>query len=302
MSVVDATMDVAAIRRFYAEEVAILGGVESPLIVEAFATVPRERFLGPGPWQLCLSDAGQSFRYRQTFDAHPRHVYHNLPIAIDEARVLNNGQPSLLATWMELLEINAGARVVHIGSGTGYFSAVLAAIVGPSGQVTAIEVEPSLAARARANLADYANVTVVEGDASTLSGQADAILVNAGATHALPAWLDAVAEGGRMLLPLTFGPSPTAPGKGAVVKITRHGDRFDATFGPMVAIYPCSGARDPEMNMALQKAFVQWMQGGMKQPGVHVVRRDPHVADDTCWAHRDGFCLSKVSAEASGQR
>ena len=83
MNVVDAPMDVAAIRRFYAEEIAILGGVESPLILEAFATVPRERFLGPGPWQLCLFDTGQSFRYRQNTEAHPRHVYHNVPIAID---------------------------------------------------------------------------------------------------------------------------------------------------------------------------------------------------------------------------
>ena len=60
MSVVDAATEVAPIRRFYAEEeIGILGGVESPAIIEAFATVPRERFLGPGPWNLCLSDTGQ---------------------------------------------------------------------------------------------------------------------------------------------------------------------------------------------------------------------------------------------------
>ena len=137
---------------------------------------------------------------------------------------------------------------------------------------------------------------MIEGDGSTLDGQADAILVNAGATHALPAWLDGLADGGRMLLPLTFGPSPNAPGKGAVIKIIRQGDRFAATFGPMVAIYPCSGARDPDMNVALQKGFVVWMQAGMKDSGVRSVRRDTHVADDTCWAHRDGFCLSMVEA------
>ena len=298
MSAVDTTVDLAAVRRFYAEEVAMLAGVESPLIVEAFATVPRERFLGPGPWQLCLMDAGPGFKYRQTADAHPRHVYHNVPVAIDQARVLNNGQPSTIAAWMHWLDLIAGSRIVHIGSGTGYFSAILGAITGPGGHVTAIEVDPSLAAQARHNLTDYPNVTVIEGDASSLTGQADAILVNAGATHALPAWLDALAEGGRMLLPITFGPAPTVPGKGAVVKITRRGDRFAAAFGPMVAIYPCSGARDPEMNMALQKGFVQWMQGGMKESGVHSVRRDPHTPDETCWAHREGFCLSKLGEEA----
>src|SRR5262245_17226067 len=105
MSAVDTVFDMGAIRRFYAEEVAITGGVESAPIVEAFGTVPRERFLGPGPWLLCLLDAGQSFRYRRTPDAHPRHVYHNIPIAIDRERVLNNGQPSLLATWMQWLDL-----------------------------------------------------------------------------------------------------------------------------------------------------------------------------------------------------
>src|SRR5262245_32942012 len=125
MTVVDADMEVAPIRRFYAEEIGMLGGVDSPAIVEAFATVPRERVLGPGPWNLCLSDAGPTFRYRQTPNDHPRHVYHNVPIAIDEARVLNNGQPSLLATWMQWLDLASGERIVHIGSGTGYFSAVL---------------------------------------------------------------------------------------------------------------------------------------------------------------------------------
>jgi protein-L-isoaspartate(D-aspartate) O-methyltransferase len=295
MNAVDTVFDIDAIRRFYAEEIAMVGGVESSPIVEAFAAVPRERFLGPGPWLLCLSDAGQSFRYRRTPDGHPRHVYHNIPIAIDRERVLNNGQPSLLATWMQWLDLLPGERMLHIGSGTGYFSAVLAAIAGPTGHVTAIEVDPALAVQARTNLAGYPNVTVVEGDGSVLSGEADAILVNAGATHAMPAWLDAVAEGGRMLLPLTFGPSPTAPGKGAVIKITRRGDRYGATFGSMVAIYPCSGARDPEMNMALQKGFMQWMQGGMKDSGVNSVRREPHTPDETCWAHHEGFCLSKVS-------
>jgi protein-L-isoaspartate(D-aspartate) O-methyltransferase len=288
MNGVDTTDDLAVVRRFYAEEIATVAGVDSPAIVEAFAAVPRERFLGPGPWQLCTGDSAQmQFRYRPTPDAHPRHVYHNVPIAIDQAKVLNNGQPSLLALWMAWLEIAPGERVTHIGCGTGYFSAILSEIAGPTASVTAIEAEPSLASRARENLSLYPTVSVVEGDATTLPEPADVILVNAGATHAQPAWLEALEEGGRLLLPLTFEVAPNMPGKGAVIKITRRGNTFAATFGPMVAIYPCSGARDAGMSVALQRGFMQWKHGQVRS-----VRTDPHPTAESCWAHREGFCLS----------
>jgi protein-L-isoaspartate(D-aspartate) O-methyltransferase len=288
MNAVDTIGELDVVRRFYAEEIATVAGIDSPAIVEALATVPRERFLGPGPWQLCTGDSAQlQFRYRATPDAHPRHVYHNVPIAIDQTRALNNGQPSLLALWMAWLEIAPGARITHIGCGTGYFSAILSEIAGPAGSVTAIEADSSLASRARENLSPYPTVSVVEGDATTLPGPADVILVNAGATHAQPAWLEALEPGGRLLLPLTFEMAPHTPGKGAVVKITRQGEAFAATFGPMVAIYPCSAARDADMNAVLQRAFTQWKHGQVKS-----VRTDPHATAETCWAHRDGFCLS----------
>jgi protein-L-isoaspartate(D-aspartate) O-methyltransferase len=290
MSVVDTIDELAIARRFYAEEVAAVAGLDVPAIIEAFAIVPRERFLGPGPWLLCSADGGQTqFKYRRTPDAHPRHVLHNVPVAIDQERTLNNGQPSLLATWMQWLEIRPGDRIVHIGCGTGYFSAILSAIAAPTGSVTAIEVDPVLAARARENLVGYPRVVVIEGDATTLSAPADVIMVNAGATHAQPAWLDALEEGGRLLLPLTFDAIPNTPGKGVVLKITRRGETFAATFGPMVAIYPCTAARDPEMNAALQRGFMQWKHGQVKS-----IRTDSHSVADSCWAHRDGFCLSTM--------
>src|SRR5512138_3114603 len=118
--------DVVQRRRFYAEEIEAACGLTSPAIVEAFAKVPRERFLGPGPWQLCGFDADpRGVKYRATPDADPRHVYHNVPIAIDQSRVLNNGQPATLATWMQWVDPARGERVVHIGTGTGYYTAIL---------------------------------------------------------------------------------------------------------------------------------------------------------------------------------
>jgi protein-L-isoaspartate(D-aspartate) O-methyltransferase len=288
MTGLDVADELTMVRQFYAEEVAAVAGVVSPAIIKAFATVPRERFLGPGPWQLCSADSALTqFKYRPTPNGHPRHIHHNVPVAIDQTRILNNGQPSLLATWMEWLEIQPGERIVHIGCGTGYFSAILSEITGPAGSVLAIEVDPSIAARARENLSAYSTVSVVEGDATALNGPVEVILVNAGATHAQPVWLDALGDGGRLLLPLTFDAAPDMPGKGAVLKVTRRGDRFAATFGPMVVIYPCAGTRDSAMSVALQRGFMHWTHGQIKS-----VRRDSHAVADTCWAHRDGFCLS----------
>src|SRR6516164_7704885 len=120
-------------RRAYAEELRFTAPVRSPAIVKAFATVPREHFLGPGPWRVLspMSMAG----YWTTENADPCHVYHDVLVAIDEERRLNNGQPSLWARLYDELGLTEGAHVVHVGAGTGYYSAVLAAIVGPAGRV-----------------------------------------------------------------------------------------------------------------------------------------------------------------------
>jgi protein-L-isoaspartate(D-aspartate) O-methyltransferase len=138
-------------RQHYAEELRFTAKLGSRVIVDAFATVPRERFLGPGPWRV-LSPMAMA-EYWTTQDADPRHLYHDVLIAIDEERRLNNGQPSLWARMYDHLELSRGEHVVHVGAGTGYYSAILAQIVGRAGRVTAIEVDPILAARAKESLA-----------------------------------------------------------------------------------------------------------------------------------------------------
>ena len=91
--------------------------------------------------------------------------------------------------------------MLHIGAGTGYYTAILAELAG---SVDAYEIEASLAARAVANLAAWPNVTVhAESATGRPLPEADAIYVSAGATHPDPFWLDALREGGRLLFPLT---------------------------------------------------------------------------------------------------
>lgn len=132
-------------RRFFAEELRHTARVQSPTVVEAFAGVPREHFAGPGPWRL-LSPIRMS-DYWTTEDDDPAHLYHDVLVAIDETRRLNSGQPSLWACLYDQLGLVRGAHVVHIGIGTGYYTTVLAEIVGATGRVTAVEVDPDLAAR-----------------------------------------------------------------------------------------------------------------------------------------------------------
>jgi protein-L-isoaspartate(D-aspartate) O-methyltransferase len=107
-----------AARRCYAEELRFTAGLRSPAVVAAFATVPRERFVGAGPWRV-RSPMGLA-DYWTTENADPRTIYHDVLVALDASRGINNGQPSLWAFLIDQLDIGAGENVLHLGCGTGY--------------------------------------------------------------------------------------------------------------------------------------------------------------------------------------
>ena len=120
---------------------------------------------------------------------------------LDASRSLTNGNPGTLAPWLDALNLSRGKSVFHLGCGTGYYTAVIAEVVAPTGRVTAAEIDPMLAAQARANLAPYSNVQVVEGDGCIVdTGVRDAILINAGVTHPRESWLDNLRHGGNLVL------------------------------------------------------------------------------------------------------
>ena len=101
-----------------------------------------------------------------TPDASPAHLYADNVVSILPGKRLNNGQPSLYYRLFADAQVQAGAHVVHVGAGTGYYSAILAHLTGPAGRLTAIEYEAELAARARTNLQPLPQVEVIHGDAS----------------------------------------------------------------------------------------------------------------------------------------
>ena len=293
-------LDLDLRRRFFAEELEAVARLRSARLVDAFAAVPRERFLPAGPWTV-LADGADSYmlmagiRTRPTADADPARVYHNVAVAIDADRQLFNGQPGTLAVWIDTLELAAGMRVLHIGAGLGYYTAVMAACVGAAGRVVAYEVDEALTRDAVRNLAPYKNVDLRCGDGSgPLQESFDAILVNAGVTHPLETWLDALAPGGRLMLPVTT-PLPAMGatlGKGVVVLITRQHDAGNsARVVTFVAIYSALGIRDAALDEPIGKAL---MAGPAQWQAVKRLRRDPHDAAPSCWLHMDRCCFSSM--------
>jgi protein-L-isoaspartate(D-aspartate) O-methyltransferase len=276
------TGSIAEARRWYAEELRFNGHLKSRALVEAFAAVPRERFVGPGPWRI--KSPMELAAYWTTDDADPRHVYHDVLIALDEAHGVNNGQPSLWAFVLDRLAPAPGETVLHLGCGTGYYSAILAELVGRAGQVTAIDRDQTLVERARGALEPWPQATATAGDGALYdAGRVDLIVVSAGATHPLPLWLDALRQGGRLLFPLTSDRRG-----GAMLMVTRQAENaFAARFLSHCGFIPFAGARDIVANRRLEAAL---RRGGFF--AVRSLRRDDHVKDETCWLHGRGYCLS----------
>ena len=145
--------ELAIIRAAYAKQILAIAEIDDIRLDAAFAAVRREDFLGPGPWPILRRLEGRS--YVPTPDADPVYLYTNDLVGIVPERHLNNGQPSLHAHLIHQASPAAGEHVVHVGTGTGYYTALLAHLAGPSGRVTGIEYDGDLAGRAKANFAGY---------------------------------------------------------------------------------------------------------------------------------------------------
>ena len=266
-------------RAFYAEYVVAQAGIRDDRLINAFARVDRRRYCGPGPWKVWTA-AG----YRETPSADPTFLYQDVLIGILPDRGINNGQPSLHARCLASVQVQAKDQVIHVGAGSGYYTAILAELAGSEGMVRGYEVVPELAELARENLRDYpyAVVDSCSGAEGPLPS-ADVVYVSAGATEPKPAWLDALRPGGRLIFPLT----PDV-GIGGMLLVTRlPGDEYSARFVSSALFIPCLGARHPETSARLADAFKRGDQDKVRR-----LYRSKNLDTKDCWCFGTDWCLS----------
>lgn len=222
------------------------GGRASPTVSAALLAVPRHVFLP---------------------DIEATRAYKDMAIVTKSddrgLPVSSSTQPAMMAIMLEQLGLSAGQRVLEIGTGTGYNAAVIATIVGGTGTVVTIDIEPDVVEQARAALAaaGFAGVTVVCGDgADGVPGQApyDRIIVTAGAWDLAPRWLAQLGDGGRIVLPLSVR------GIQLSVAFERAGDAWASESACRCGFIRMTGsAAGPESVMALGS-----------EPGLHALITD----------------------------
>jgi protein-L-isoaspartate(D-aspartate) O-methyltransferase len=270
---------IQAHRLFFANLITANAGIPpGGELAAAFASTPRENFVGPPPWKIF---AGHN--YIETPSDDPACLYQDVVVSLGAEAPLNNGQPTLHALCIAALNPKKGERVIHIGAGTGYYTTLLAKLVGETGAVDAYEIEPTLAQRATANLAELPHVKVHHrsGTVEPLP-ECDILYVNAGATHPLAVWLDALRPNGRLIVPLT-----PSKGYGAMLHVIKREDgAYAARFLTQVQFVSCIGARDEATEQKLNKAFRK--SNWTKVKSLH--RNDE--PDDTCWCSGPGWWLS----------
>ena len=160
------------------------GFLKSRRVTEAFRRVDRARFVLPSQKESAYSD---------------------YPLPLFRAQTIS--APSVVAIMTEALELPAGAKVLEVGTGSGYQAAILAEIVGPKGKVVSVELVPELFeyAKLKIEALGQENVLFVCGDGS--QGHAkeapyDGVIATCGAPSVPEPLFKQLKEGGRMVIPV----------------------------------------------------------------------------------------------------
>lgn len=273
---------------FYAEMLAAQTGISDDRLQAAFAAVPRERFLGPGPWPIATMRGD----YIRTPSADPAFIYADVLVGLIPERGVNNGEPSSHFRWLHAAGINEGDKVAHVGAGVGYYTAIIAELAGKSGRIDALEIDPELADRGKSNLASWPWVNVFcRSGLERPFAAVDVIYVSAGLSAVAEVWLDALSPGGRLVMPLTAGTW------GSVMRFTARGKTsFDVKVVSPAGFIPCIGGQDKATAERLAAAYGMSAGGAEPHqapspPPVHSLHRRT-APDDSCWFAGDGWWLS----------
>jgi protein-L-isoaspartate(D-aspartate) O-methyltransferase len=182
--------DVAGLQRDLLAEVRDRGGAATESVAAALLAVPRHVFVPDVPLEMAYRDEAIVTKR-----------------GVDGVPISSSSQPTIMALMLDQLGLAPGQRVLEIGAGTGYNAALMACLVGPTGVVVSVEIDAEVAERARASLAaaGYPDVTVVCADGAGGHPPAapyDRIIATVGVWDLAPAWLDQLAPGGRVVVPL----------------------------------------------------------------------------------------------------
>lgn len=204
--------ELAVVRRAFGRQMVGRNGIQDERLEAAFAAVRREDFLAPGDWHIVAGSGA----YRKLPANDPVYIYQDSLFGLQRERGVNNGSPGLHAWMLHQLAPRTGDRVAHIGAGTGYYTAVLAELVGSAGHVSAVEFDGELADLARAKLGGRPNVTVVQDDGAVWPvEEVDRIYVNFAVFGPAEPWIERLAPGGSLVFPLG-APDPAAPAEGPI--------------------------------------------------------------------------------------
>ena len=169
------------------------GVIRTLQVEEAFRAVPRHMFVPEVDSETAYSDT------------------HIVTRQQDDLPISSCSQPSITAIMLEMLDLQPGQRVLEVGAGTGYAAALMAHLVGETGQVVTLDLDEDIVNDARAHLkaAGIDHVQVICGDGALGWEEAapyDRVVLTVGASDIAPAWREQLRPGGRMVLPLQFTP------------------------------------------------------------------------------------------------
>lgn len=204
--------DYASFVNRLADELVANGAITSAPVEQAFRKVPRHLFIDRGGvYSPEEHDRRDVVCDHKCPDAGVLEAIYRDDI-VTLCSSSTSSQPMCMAWMLEDLQLRPGMKVCEVGTASGWNAALLAEIVGDPSLVYSIEVDDELAQSAKRHLAEagYGGVTVVTGDGA--KGYApgapyDAIVATCGCTDLAPAWVDQLAEGGAILVPLHVAPS-----------------------------------------------------------------------------------------------
>lgn len=184
--------DIQSYQRALVEQLKKANILKTPLIEKAFMNVPRHLFLPDEPLDKVYSDVAIVVKRGE-----------------EGQWTSSSSQPAIMAIMLEQLDLKPGQRVLEIGTGTGFNTALIASIVGPGGKVVTVDIQPDLVAYARERLdaAGYSWVQTVVGDGGygyPDGAPYDRIILTVGSDVITSAWREQLAPGGILVLPFAI--------------------------------------------------------------------------------------------------